>query len=252
MVRINKGMLAVAALAAVVTFSMPSFARADIEIALSEDGFDAGNGVGVRKVVATGASFSLGGAVFSGTFGDFTISNSSGTSDNGTNGGNLSDVLTSTTSVQNNHLVSAGTHTLHVYVTQDGYSLPIGALLSVESGLGGSVNSPTLTLTNIFQAFADKNNNLFGMADFQNAAQTASQTGSTFDTGSRTGLFSRTNPLYSLTTEANITLTDGGKANYSSHENVTAVPAPAGLVLVASGMPALALGWLRRRKVKNS
>jgi len=228
---------AVAVLASVVALGVPSAARADIELALQEDG-------GSRIVVNTSLTndvsfsgdFSIGGVVGSG---DFTISILGGHRDNGVT---MSDLLSSTVSVKNNTGVA---HTLHLWVSSDGYTLPLGGLLGVESSMGGTLNTGTLTPT--FQAYADKANAIFGTSDFTNGLQTTSFNGSSFDTGSKFGVFSRTGN-YSLTSVTNLALGGGAQANYSSHVNVTAVPAPAGVVLALTALPCLGLGFWRRRR----
>src|SRR5262249_55297839 len=161
------------------------------------------------------------------------------------NGPTLSDLLSASTSITN---TSSKTKTLTIWLTQNDYTAPT-ALLSVESGLGGSVSKGGLTLTDIFQAYGDKTNTLFGTG-YPDGPQTAIKTGSPFATGSRRGLFTGTaNHPSSLTSVITFTLSGGGKANFSSHVNVTSVtPAPAGLVLLAGGAAALALARLRRRK----
>jgi len=165
------------------------------------------------------------------------------------NGAALSDLLSATTSIEN---LSGATATLKLYVSQTNYSLPVGSPLTVESGLGGSVNTGTLTLSNIFQAYADKNNNLLGLTDFTNGAQSGTANGSSFDTGSAVGSFTRTGD-YSLTSCVTFELSGGGKANYSDHVNVSAVPAPAGILLVIAGLPMFGVGaWVRRRNAKAS
>jgi hypothetical protein len=215
----------------------PAFARADLEIALQEAGFNGG----LRTVVATGTSFTS--TSFSGTYGDFTVSIFGGSADNTAS---LSDLLSSTTKVTNN---SGQSKTLQLWATQTDFTLPAGSPLFVESGLGGSVAKGTVGLTGIFQAYADKNNNLFGTTDFTNGLQDATASGSTFDTGSTKGIFTRSGN-YSLTSVANFTLSGGGKANFSDHINVT-TPAPAAVVLILSGLPFLGIGtWLHRRKAK--
>jgi len=219
-------------------------AKADLEIALSEDSGPA------FAVVAFNTSFTN--VSFSGTFGDFTLQVFGGASDNGAT---LSDLLSSTTSVTNSNLLSSGTHTLHLFISQDGYSLPTGSKLNVESGLGGSVNSGTLAMNNIFQAFAANNNALFNIGDYSNALQSGTPNGSSFDTGSTTGVFTRTTAtsLYSLTSEVNFTLSGGGKANFSDHENVTVAPLPAtasmGLGLFGVIGAAGGLNAMRRRRL---
>jgi hypothetical protein len=242
----NKFRLIAPTLALVALLFSASPSRADLELALSEDG-------GSRTVVATGASFTA--ASFTGNFGgatgnDFTVTILGGSS---SNGATLSDLLSSTVRVTNN---TGAQHTLQIFLTQTDYTLPAGTPLSVESGLGGTVNVGTVGLKGIFQGYADRNNGLFGTSDFTNGPQDAKLTGSTLDTGSATGSFPRTaGQSYSLTSITTLAMSGGGSLNYANHINVTStavVPAPAGLVLAASGAVALALARLRRRKVQES
>jgi hypothetical protein len=232
----NRFRLITPALALLALLLAASPSRATLEIALQEAGVNGG----AVHLVKTGGDFTD--VTFTGTYGDFTIKILGGASDNGAT---LSDLLSSSTSVTNN---SGKTKTLKIWITQNDYTAPWGSPLKVESGLGGSVNSGKLTLTDIFQTYADKNNHLFGTAGYTEGAQTAIQTGSTFDTGSATGRFNRTGN-YSLTSVITFTLSGHGKANFSSHVTVTPTPAPAGLVLAVSGAAALALARLRRRKL---
>src|SRR5579864_4397524 len=174
---------------------------------------EAGVNGGAPTIVATGADFTA--AEFTGTYGDFSVDVFGGASHNGAN---QSFLVSSTTSVTN---IGASTATLNLEVFQDGYTLPAGSPLAVESGLGGSVNAGTLSLSNIFQASASSaNSKIF---DFTNGPQTATMTGSTFDTGSVTGVF---NPIagnpYALSSNVAINLTAGGQINYSDHVIVTA------------------------------
>ena len=132
-----------------------------------------------------------------------------------------SDLLSSTTSVQN---LAGSTKTLNLAVFQDDYTLPTGSPLVVESSLGGSVNSGTLSMSNIFQAYASSTNNT--AFDFTNGPQTATLNGSTFQTGSATGVFNRiAGSPYALSSNVAINLTAGGKINFSDQVNVTAAPA---------------------------
>jgi MYXO-CTERM domain-containing protein len=214
-------------------------AHASLIIALQED-------AGPITLVMTAADFTS--VSFSGTFGDFNIKIDGASSDNGAA---KSDLLSSDNEVQN---MSSATHTLMVWASQNNYTLPAGSLLQVESSMGGSVNTPTLTLSNIFQAYADKNNNLLGtpfpgpaITDFTNGAQTATLNGTAFDTGSAFGLFTRAGD-YSLTTVANIRLTAGGDMNFSAHENLTAVPEPSTMAIAGLGVLGLIGYGLRRRR----
>jgi hypothetical protein len=213
----------------------PQLARADLRIYLQQDGVNGG----AITLVGSGASFTS--ASFTGTYGSFAVTIFGGAS---TNTSTLSSLLSSAVSIHNNTGVAA---TLRLYVSQDGFNLPIGSPLNVESGLSGTVNVGTVGLTNIFRAWADRNNNLLGMSDFTNGPQTATQTGSTFDTGSAFGLFNRTGD-YSVTSLAEFLMSGGGTVNYSDHVNLSGVPAPAAIILALSGAPCLVGAWLRRRK----
>jgi uncharacterized repeat protein (TIGR01451 family) len=176
---------------------------------------EAGVNGGAPTVVATGPDFTA--AQFTGTYGDFSVSVVGVSSHNGAT---LSFLDSSATSVKN---IGASTATLNIAVFQDNYTLPAGSPLVVESGLGGSVSTGSLALSNIFKASASSTNNT--AFDFTNGPQTATPTGSTFDTGSATGQFNRTagNP-FALSSTAAINLTAGGEINYSDHVNVTAAP----------------------------
>jgi hypothetical protein len=223
-------------------------AHADLALFLQED---AGN---IFEVAHT-TDFNPAGVVFSGNFGpggvggtDFFVTIQSASSDDGAT---LSDLLTGTNRITNN---SGATHTLMVWASQNNYSLPAGTPLRVESGMSGTVSIGTLTLSNIFQAYADKGNDLLGtptagaaITDFTNGPQTGVLNGSTFDTGSASGLFTRTGS-YSLTQVANIQLTAGGRMNFSAHEHVTAVPELSTMAIAGLGALGLIGYGLRRRR----
>jgi hypothetical protein len=218
-------------------------ARATLEIALQEAGV---NGGAITVVASTATDFSS--VSTTTTYGDFTVTIFGGSS---TNAATKSSLLSSTVSIVNNN---AAKETLQLWVSQNNYTLPAGTPLAVESGLGATVNLGTVTLTGIFQAWADKNNNLMGTADFTNGPQNAAQTGSTLDTGSANGSFSRTG-MYSVTSMANFVMSGGGNVNFADHVNLAppvTVPAPAGVLLALTGLPVLGIGgWLRRRKTER-
>jgi len=231
----------VALLVGAAMLAAPTRAHAVLEIALQEAGVNGG----AITVVATGADFTA--ASYTATYGDFKVTLFGASSDNAAD---LSDLLSSTVKVTNNN---GATKTLKLYITQTDYTLPEGNPLTDQSSLGGSINQGTLGLTNIFQAYADKNNNAFGTSDFTNGPQSAtSQPPSAYSTGTATGLFSRLPTNYSLTSVVTFTLSGKGSANYSSQENVTGVPVPAGVVLALTGLPVLGIGWLRRRLKKRA
>jgi hypothetical protein len=246
----RRGLVALVAIG--VALAAPSKSEADFMIQVSEDGKN-------FVTVASGSDFSplsFSGDISvngsntksgaSGSGGDFTIT-ILGSSSN--NGASLSKLLSSTTEVSNN---TSSLHTLVIEVTQSNYTLPASTKLTVESGLGGTVNKGALGLAGIFQAYADNTNLDFGTG-FTNGPQTAVPSGSTFDTGSASGLFTRptSSSPYSLTSMVYLTMGGNADINYANHVNVTPVPAPAGVVLAAASLPFLGIGaWLRRRKDK--
>jgi len=224
------------ALLALLLASSPS--RAAFEIQVSVDGgsfFSVASGSDFTTIQFTGRVSSTG----INATGPIRLTVSSSTSDNNAD---VSDLLSSTNKVET---LTSGQHTVVIMTSQTNYTLPASSKLMVESSLGGNVTKGTLGRTNIFQGYADAGNGLFGTSDFTTGSQTASA-GGAFNTGSADGVFDR-GGSYSLTSKTTLvlngTLVSGTAAvvNYSNQINVTAVPVPASLVLLASGsIPAMA------------
>jgi len=215
----------------------PRQADAALVLYAQEAGVNGGN----PTLIASGADFTN--ASFTGTYGDFTLQ-ILGTASHNT--ATLSSLLTSAVSLQNN---STGFQTLTLYASQTNFDLPAGPQLNVESGLGGSVNTGTLTGSGVFQAYLDSNNTLLGTGDFTNGPQNVTFTGSTFSTGSATGTFDRDNLNYSITAVIVANVSGGGEGNFASHINVTAVPEPGTLAMAFMAVPLMGVGYrLRRRR----
>jgi hypothetical protein len=154
--------------------------------------------------------------------------------------------MSSTTTIVN---TNGSSKTLIMYISQTNFTLPTGPNLAVESGQSGTLTTGSVVLSNQFQAYADSGNNINGTGGYTNGPQTATQTGTTFDTGSASGTFIRGAGNYSLTSVSTLNVTGGTVLNLSNHENVKPVPAPAGVLLALTGLPFLGIGtWLRRRK----
>jgi hypothetical protein len=212
-------------------------ASADFKIYAQEAGV---NGGAITEI-GSGADFTS--TVFSGVYGDFTLTLFGAAS---ANTASLSDLLAAVVSITNN---STDTETITLYASQTNYTLPAGTPLEVESGLGGTVNNGTLTGAGVFQAFADSNNALLGMSDFTNGPQNATFTLNTFDTGTASGLFDRVG-AYSLTSVVAATVSAGGQGNFSSSVNVTPVPEPASLLLLGTGLTLVASRVRNRMKLR--
>ena len=180
------------------------------------------------------------------TFGGFFMTNLGAIAHDSALG---SDLLVSALDV---NLALSGTHTLTIMTSHDGYTLPAGPLLQVQSGEGGSYGFGTTAVT--FQTYADPNNTLFGKGDFTNGLQSAvppSGSLATFDTGEASGVFTRLVTPYSLTSTTTITMTgQGTTANFANHEIVTVlspVPEPRMSLLVGLGVVGFAASrrWIK-------
>jgi hypothetical protein len=154
--------------------------------------------------------------------------------------------------------ISFGSQVFVIDVTDTGYSAPTGAsLLTSETSSTGLSGANATQATVTFQSWASNSNTEFAMTGI---------------TGGPQGPFVNTNfggpnppatvastgtlaPPYSLTsrfTVSNVNIPAGGSVQLTGTATTTAVsavPAPAGVLLVMAGLPVLGgFSWLRRRK----
>lgn len=162
-----------------------------------------------------------------------------------------------------------GSHTLRIEISQTDWTAPVGDPLILSSSGGGSFDylqgsnlSASQSVAVDYQGFLDNSNTLFGQP-------VAGSTPTISDSATRTtvgttslDLGNSVNPLVpGITAGSKFSMTDvlvftftvdagsGQTAANISASSVASVPAPAGLVLALTGLPALGIGgWLRRRR----
>jgi hypothetical protein len=166
-----------------------------------------------------------------------------------TNGAGGSNLLSSTTAILS---TSPAPHTLNLFVSNQDYTLPVGPTLSVESGMGGTIGTePGFSATATFRMWADDANGLLTIpGTFSNGLQPAILLGTTFDTGTVTGQFTRGAGPFSLTDRVTFMTNGIGDFNFSTHIRLAAVSTPepnATLIMSVIGVLGLFLG-VRRRK----
>jgi len=249
--RINRISPFAGVLSAVLAFIAPGVARADFEITFSEPGY-LGGSTNFAATIPPNPAPSFTFLTFNGTYGDFSITFDA----KATNGSNKSFLLSDTLQVQNTDLTAM--HTLTFAITETDFSLPgtAGSPLAMTSHIGGTVINGGSGQALTFQSYADNLNLDFGKSGTTTLAQTPDVTGgvsNSFKDDAGPVTFLRTSGLYSVSVFNTMMLAPGGMLNYSTNTQLAATPAPAGLLLILTGLPALGFGgWLRRRNNKVS
>jgi hypothetical protein len=136
-------------------------------------------------------------------------------------------------------VAAAGTYNLVVQETMDG--IPTGLPAGITDMFTGSIIPSQLST--VAHTWINSDNTLF------------STVGNMYNSGTlplQSNVSSQTvggSTPYSLTSEVRLTGTTGTNVSVSlDHNTALAVPAPAGLVLLAAGAPVFALGYWRRKK----
>jgi hypothetical protein len=232
------------ALTAVLGTASP--ARADLELQITVDG-----GPTQTFTSASGGTATTGGTIhFTGV--DIQANTSSNSP-----GSPLSAFLVGSTLQVT--MTDNAAHTISVSVGDTGFTQPLGG--NFTSQLGGTINSlgnlfAGSTLT--FQSYIDPNNGQNTAGSITPGAQTTFKTGGPGASGSfalndaSTGASGLTVPPgYSITSNYTLNVAAGSnnsQLNLTTSASLTAVPAPAGLLLLGAAAPVLGLGYLRHRK----
>jgi hypothetical protein len=231
-----------AALAVVALLGTTSRASAGIEIDYSIDGGARTFGASSATSVVAFSNSSLGGL--------FNVTFTIGTT-------NTPGSPTMATETQSNNSVStlyaSGTHTLHIYVSSTGFTSPTSpppTILGNSSSITENSGHTAVTFT----SYASTTNALFatsgGVTASTGYSYSATGQQGTGGQGFSSTLFSPNGAAYSLTNIGDYTMTAGTSLTVvSGNTEIVPTPAPAGLVMVLSGLPALGIGgWMRRRR----
>jgi hypothetical protein len=169
-------------------------------------------------------------------------------------------------------VTASGTHTLTIDVTDTGFTMPTGSPLELASSAGGSfigIGSGS-SVSSTFQSWLDAGNMEFGGVNggpapagpaltpgAGTAVQSAGASGGgalplVYTPGTATNIANR-GGSFSLSGRLTFTFTTGSGGEEADVGTSTmalpvAVPAPAGLALILSGLPVLGLGGLLRRR----
>jgi len=177
----------------------------------------------------------------------FDITGSTFSFRNGTGPGGTSVMTDAHTEVER---TGAGSATLTITSGYDGFTLPVGGTLFTNSTITFSA-TPAGANSFAFANFIDN------VPPVQNLASPTGVSGSTgpatlgpppanLSTGQTT--FNRTTSPFQAYNLSTITLTNGDFVSYTATTNISAAPAPAGLVLALTGIPLLGLGLRFRRR----
>jgi len=177
---------------------------------------------------------------FSDTYGGLSISTTSGTSN--LPGVPQAKVTTSNLVISN---TSGSTKTITVMFSEDGYTGPGG--IGTQDFLNGFVSNFTGTGGVSFKFHAQVIEN--GGGSTYTTSDVTLTTVNSANSPTNTVAFTRATSSYTLISWAEITLDNNSDVTFNTRADVTATPAPAGLLMFATALPFA--GLLRRRLRKS-
>lgn len=152
-------------------------------------------------------------------------------------------------SVHVNNTGAAGT--LYIKLSDTGFSQPSTSVnaISLDSQIGGSVTVPGADNTITYQSYVDPNNGQATLTGFSPGPQQPNITGSpkSYSSDSSMLITSGLTGPFSITESFQIYLDSGSQLGFQSSTNLTSVPEPSSLVILALGTLGLVAYASRRR-----
>jgi len=150
---------------------------------------------------------------------------------------------------------STGKNTIEIRIAYTDYALPAGSPVTVSSSGAANFGDTSMNDTGMGQAWGDAGNTSTFNTGVTGGVQTGTSPG-----GTAFGVVLLPNPsTFEFAKSGNYSLKQDLKLSLTEHVNTTgqielitdvAIPAPAGLALVLTGLPVLGLGGLLRRRKK--
>jgi hypothetical protein len=249
--------LLAAAVAAATLFAAASPADAAFRLRV-ESGTTAGPGVVITDNGTGDLNSSVGAIVYSGAISQFTLNVTTGVTTPYLIAPGFYDAM----DLSNVTINSSGAGTLRLILENDGYNNAPNGQVLLQSDVGGTLTAPGGSNVTFATYAANGSATPDLGSDVYPAGSLATVTGigaggastvtQTFGSGPFSGsdgvTFNNTG-LYSLYTVVTVNFTGAGMVSFD--QTFGTAPAPAGVVLLLSGLPVLGVGaWVRRRKAQ--
>lgn len=153
-----------------------------------------------------------------------------------------------------------GLQTLVALLSDDGFNNPVGSPLFMSSSVSGTASGYDSSKGDsvTFASYYDDNSVLYGMTEGTGVqssgalkVSSANTANLVFSPGSVNDKLVTGSAPFSLTNRAVFNLNAGANVTINGQTAITAAPAPAGVILMASALPCLGLGFWRRFKAQQ-